>query len=93
MDLLGRRWSGLILTSLMENPSRFSELSGAVEGISDRMLSQRLAELEEIGLIDRKVDAKKRPVLVEYVATEMACELAPVFTALQKWAEKWMPAR
>ena len=90
MDLLARRWTGLILTSLMERPSRFSEISGAVAGISDRMLSQRLAELEEIGLIRRNVDAEKRPVLVEYASTKMADELAPVFTALQNWAEKWM---
>ena len=83
MDLLGRRWTGLILTSLMANPSRFSAISGAVEGISDRMLSQRRVELEELGLVERKVDAAKRPVLVEYVATEMACELSPVFDALQ----------
>ncbi len=93
MDLLARRWTGLILTSLMKTPSRFSEIAVAVDGISDRMLSQRLVELEEIGLVERKVDAAKRPVLVEYVATRMACELSPVFEALQEWAEKWMPAR
>ncbi len=93
MDMLGRRWTGLILTSLMENPSRFSAISVAVDGISDRMLSQRLVELEEIGLVERTVDAARRPVLVEYVATQMACELSPVFDALQQWAEKWMPAR
>ena len=93
MDMLGRRWTGLILTSLMENPSRFSAISVAVDGISDRMLSQRLVELEEMGLVERTVDAARRPVLVEYVATQMACELSPVFDALQQWAEKWMPAR
>ena len=91
MDLLARRWTGLILTSLMESPARFSEISGAIDGISDRMLSQRLVELEESGLIERKVDGSKRPVLVEYASTEMARELAPVFSALQDWAEKWMP--
>jgi DNA-binding HxlR family transcriptional regulator len=93
MELLARRWSGLILTSLMEKPGRFSEIKTAVEGISDRVLSQRLAELEDIGLIEREVDSSSRPVLVEYAATEMACELSPVFDALQEWAEKWMPAR
>ncbi len=92
MDLLGRRWTGLILTSLMDNPARFSGIAAAVGGISDRMLSQRLVELEELGLIERKVDAAQRPVLVEYGATQMAIELSPVFNALQDWAEKWMPA-
>jgi len=92
MELLARRWTGLILTSLMANPARFSEITTAVDGISDRMLSQRLVELEEIGMVERKVDAAQRPVLVEYASTQMACELAPVFDALQNWAEKWMPA-
>ncbi len=91
MELLARRWTGLILTSLMRTPARFSEISTAVDGISDRMLSQRLVELEEIGMVERKVDVKQRPVLVEYASTQMARELSPVFDALQNWAEKWMP--
>jgi DNA-binding HxlR family transcriptional regulator len=93
MELIARRWTGLILTSLIKKPARFSEISTAVDGISDRMLSQRLVELEEIGMVERKVDAAQRPVLVEYASTEMARELSPVFDALQGWAEKWMPAR
>jgi DNA-binding HxlR family transcriptional regulator len=93
MELLARRWTGLILTALQDESARFSEISTAVEGISDRMLSQRLVELEEIGMVERKVDATQRPVLVEYASTQMACELAPVFSALQNWAEKWMPAQ
>ena len=93
MELLAKRWTGLILTTLLDQPARFSAISTAVDGISDRMLSQRLVELEEIGMVERKVDAKQRPVLVEYASTEMACELAPVFDALQNWAEKWMPAQ
>ena len=92
MALLARRWTGLILTSLMEQPLRFTKIGEAVSGVSDRMLSQRLVELEEIGLVERKVDATKRPVLIEYSATDMARELTPVFIALQQWAEKWMPA-
>jgi|SaaInlStandDraft_2_1057019.scaffolds.fasta_scaffold14380_3 DNA-binding HxlR family transcriptional regulator len=93
MELLAKRWTGLILTVLQEEPARFSAISTAVDGISDRMLSQRLVELEEIGMVERKVDATQRPVLVEYASTQMACELAPVFDALQNWAEKWMPAQ
>lgn len=93
MELLARRWTGLILTTLLNKPARFSEISTAVDGISDRMLSQRLVELEEIGMVERKVDAKQRPVLVEYTSTQMACELSPVFDALQNWAEKWMPGQ
>ena len=92
MELLARRWTGLILTTLLDQPARFSEIGTAVDGISDRMLSQRLVELEEIGLVERKADGSQRPVLVEYASTQMACELSPVFDALQNWAEKWMPA-
>ena len=93
MDLLARRWTGLILTSLADSPARFSELRTAVKGISDRMLSQRLVELEELGLVNRNVDVAQRPVLVEYASTQMAQELAPVFRALREWSEKWMPGR
>ena len=93
MDLLARRWTGLILTSLADSPARFSELRTAVKGISDRMLSQRLVELEELGLVNRNVEAAQRPVLVEYASTQMAQELAPVFRALWEWSEKWMPGR
>ncbi len=93
MELLAKRWSGLILTTLLDAPARFSVIGAAVDGISDRMLSQRLAELEEIGMVERNVDATQRPVLVQYAATQMSRELSPVFSALQDWAEKWMPAR
>ncbi len=93
MELLAKRWTGLILTTLLDEPARFSSISNSVDGISDRMLSQRLVELEEIGMVERKVDSTQRPVLVEYASTQMARELAPVFNALQHWAEKWMPAR
>ena len=92
-ELLGRRRTGLILTALADSPARFSELRTAVKGISDRMLSQRLVELEELGLVNRNVDAAQRPVLVEYASTQMAQELAPVFRALREWSEKWMPGR
>ena len=93
MELLAKRWSGLILTTLLDSPARFSAISAAVDGISDRMLSQRLVELEKIGMVERIVDSSHRPVLVEYAATQMSRELAPVFSALQDWAEKWMPAQ
>ena len=74
-------------------PARFSAISGAVGGISVWMLSHRLVELEDLGLVDRTVDAKRRPVLVEYVTTQMAQELSPVFDALQEWADEGMAPR
>ena len=92
-EVLGRRWTGLIVTSLVDQPRRFSEISGSVAGLSDRMLSQRLSELEDEGIVERLVDADQRPVRVEYALTQKGRDLRPVFEALQTWAEKWMPTR
>ncbi|MFW6195087.1 MAG: winged helix-turn-helix transcriptional regulator [Chloroflexota bacterium] len=91
-ELLGRRWTGLIVTTLVDGPRRFSEIGGSVSGLSDRMLSQRLSELEEAGIVRRIVDASRRPVQVRYELTKKGAELRPVFEALQSWAERWMPA-
>jgi len=91
-EVLGRRWTGLVVTALVEGPRRFSEIGGSVDGLSDRMLSLRLGELEEAGLIERLVDADHRPVRVEYALTEKGKGLRPVFEALQAWAEEWMLA-
>lgn len=88
-ELLGKRWSGLIITALMESPRRFTEIGGFVDGLSDRVLSQRLAELEEAGLVIRRVDGTQRPVLIEYSLTEKGAGLRDAFTELQKWADKW----
>lgn len=89
-EVLGKRWSGLIITALMESPRRFSEIGSFVDGLSDRVLSQRLAELEEFGLVERRVDGTKRPVLIEYLLTEKGAGLRDAFSELQKWADRWM---
>ena len=89
-EVLGKRWSGLIITALMEGPRRFSEIGGFVDGLSDRLLSQRLVELEESGLVERRVDGTQRPVLIEYSLTEKGAGLRDAFSELQKWADRWM---
>ena len=89
-EVLGKRWSGLIITSLMEGPRRFSEIGGFVDGLSDRVLSQRLAELEDGGLVVRRVDGSQRPVLIEYSLTEKGSALRDSFAELQKWADRWV---
>jgi len=89
-EVLGRRWTGLIITSLVDGPRRFSEIGGAVDGLSDRMLSQRLTELEESGIVTRSVDTESRPVAVNYNLTAKGLALKPAFEALQSWAEEWM---
>ena len=88
MSFLGKKWTGLILRSLMEGPRRFTEMSAYVPGLSDRLLSQRLQELEEAGIVERRVYSQ-RPVLVEYSLTDQGQALREVVVAIQHWADVW----
>jgi DNA-binding HxlR family transcriptional regulator len=88
MNLLGKKWTGLIIWSLMEGTRRFSEMSSYVPGLSDRLLSQRLQELEEVGIVERRVHGG-RPVLVQYTLTEKGLALGPVVEAIYQWGERW----
>lgn len=90
IQLLGKRWTGLILDSLMGGPRRFCELTSAVEGLSDRVLSDRLRELELEEIIERVV-YPQIPVRVEYRLTEKGRALKPVVEAIHSWAEEWVP--
>ena len=89
IQLLGKRWTGLLLDALMEGPRRFCELTATVEGLSDRVLSDRLRELEVEGVVDRIV-YPQIPVRVEYKLTEKGLALKPVVEAIHNWAEKWV---
>jgi DNA-binding HxlR family transcriptional regulator len=90
IQLLGKRWTGLILDSLMQGPRRFCELTAAVDGLSDRVLSDRLRELELEGVIERVV-YPQIPVRVEYRLTDKGHDLKPVVQAIHNWAEQWIP--
>lgn len=89
IQLLGKRWTGLLLDALMEGPQRFCELTATVEGLSDRVLSDRLRELEVEGVVERTV-YPQIPVRVEYKLTEKGLALKPVVEAIHEWAEKWV---
>ena len=89
IELVGRRWTGAILRVLMERPMRFSEIGQAVPELSDRLLSARIKELEERGIVNRRV-YDGPPVRVEYALTEMGRELGPALTELQEWAQRWL---
>src|SRR3984893_1377008 len=89
IQLLGKRWTGLLLDALMEGPRRFCELTATVEGLSDRVLSDRLRELEVEGVVERIV-YPQIPVRVEYKLTEKGLALKPVVEAIHEWAEKWV---
>jgi DNA-binding HxlR family transcriptional regulator len=88
IELIGKRWTGAILSALTERPLRFGELARAVPGLSDRLLSQRLRELEGEGLVERDVVAGT-PVRVTYSLTEKGADLRPALQELKQWAKRW----
>ncbi len=88
-QLLGKRWTGLLLDALMNGPRRFCELTSLVEGLSDRVLSDRLRELEVEGVVQRVV-YPNIPVRVEYQLTEKGYALKPVIDAIHTWANDWV---
>jgi DNA-binding HxlR family transcriptional regulator len=89
IQILGKRWTGLLLHALMEGPRRFCELTSIVERLSDRVLSDRLRELEMEGIVSRVV-YPQIPVRVEYQLTEKGRALKPVIDAIHTWAERWV---
>jgi DNA-binding HxlR family transcriptional regulator len=90
VELIGRRWTGAILAILLDGEAlRFSELAGAVPELSDRMLSDRLKELEARGLVERTV-YEGRPLRVEYALTRMGFALGPAVGELHQWAQRWL---
>jgi DNA-binding HxlR family transcriptional regulator len=88
-ELIGRRWTGAIVYVLLESRCRFAALRAAVPGITDRMLSRRLQELEDEGIVARTV-VPETPVRVEYALTKKGRELAAAVEAIARWAERWV---
>lgn len=88
VELVGRRWSGAILFCLIGGPRYYSEVSAAIPGVSDRLLSQRLRELESEGLVERSVH-EGPPARVSYCLTPSGEALEPALTALYDWAQDW----
>jgi len=86
VELIGRRWAGAILFKLIDGPHYFRELLAAVPGISDRLLSQRLRELEAEGLVERSVHDGP-PARVSYCLSEAGEELVPALRQLHAWAQ------
>ena len=88
--LLGKRWSGVLLGTLSGGPGGFRALSRAVDGISDSMLSDRLAELVEAGVVTRTV-REGPPLSVTYALTEAGRALLPALEQITRWAKKHLP--
>jgi DNA-binding HxlR family transcriptional regulator len=91
VELIGARWSGAILRALLEGRERYAEVKAYVPGLSDTMLAQRLRELEQEGLVERRVEPST-PVRVTYHLTAKGRALGPVVKALEDWAHDWLPA-
>ncbi|MEU6271255.1 helix-turn-helix domain-containing protein [Streptomyces populi] len=88
--LLGKRWTGLVVAVLMQQPAHFADLRRAIPGISERMLSDRLTELGAAGLVVRKVN-EGPPLRVCYALTETGAALEPALKELGAWAERHLP--
>ena len=91
VELVGRRWTGAILRALMTGVTRFSDLSEVVPGLSDRMLAERLRELEAESVVLRTV-YPETPVRIEYSLTDKGRDLETVVDALSHWATRWSVA-
>jgi DNA-binding HxlR family transcriptional regulator len=91
IELIGRRWTGAIVSALTEGPMRFGELAKAIPGLSDRLLSRRLRELEDAGVVERTVEPGT-PVKVSYSLSEKGADLRPAIVELREWARRWKSA-
>lgn len=88
VELVGRRWAGAILWALAEGPAYFADITTAIPGLSDRLLSTRLRELEAEGLVEREVHPGA-PARVSYALTEKGRALEPALRELRGWAKRW----
>jgi DNA-binding HxlR family transcriptional regulator len=91
VELVGKRWTGAIVFVLVQarKPMRFSEIGQAVPELSDRLLSERMKELEARGIVERQVH-NESPVRVEYELTTMGRDLAPALRELRRWGLRYL---
>lgn len=89
VELIGRRWTGVVLRTMLAGATRFGDIAAAVPGLSDKMLAERLKELESEGMITRTV-VPETPVRVEYHPTDKGRAIEGILNALDRWADKWV---
>jgi DNA-binding HxlR family transcriptional regulator len=89
MEILSKRWVGLIVFQLMSGPQRFCQIESSLPNISGRILSERLKELEQEGIVRRDV-YPETPVRIEYSLTEKGKSMGPVFEEITKWSSQWV---
>jgi DNA-binding HxlR family transcriptional regulator len=90
IEFIGRRWVGAILFVLLDGPCRFNELLAKVPNLSDRLLTERLRELEAAGMVTRDVQAGP-PVKVIYALTDSGRSLSGIIRGIADWAQEWLP--
>jgi len=90
VELIGKRWTGAIIVVLLEGGAmRFSEIAAAIPQLSDRLLSERMKELEARGIVERRV-VQDAPGRVTYALTDMGRQLAPTLQQLKSWSHRWL---
>jgi DNA-binding HxlR family transcriptional regulator len=89
MDVLGKRWTGLIIRVLLGGPRRFKDIKEQIPDMSDKMLTDRLKELEAQGIVTRTV-YPETPVRIEYELTGKGKALENVIESIQDWSEQWV---
>jgi DNA-binding HxlR family transcriptional regulator len=89
VELIGKRWTGAIVFVLLDGPLRFSEVKVLVPDLSDRLLSERMKELEAEGIVERRV-IDEMPVRVQYGLTVKGRALEPAVRSLKVWARSWL---
>jgi DNA-binding HxlR family transcriptional regulator len=88
MGILSQRWTGLVIYQLLNGPQRFSTIETSI-GITGRVLSDRLKDLEVQGIVKREVFAET-PVRIEYSLTEKGLSLEPLLRDIEKWSQTWL---
>jgi DNA-binding HxlR family transcriptional regulator len=88
VELIGRRWTGAVIRALCRGPRGFNELLATIPGLSDRLLTERLRELQREKIV-RRVVLTGPPVRVQYSLTERGAEMEPAIRAIAAWAERW----
>ncbi len=88
ISLLSQRWTGLVIYQLLTGPQRFNEIQSAI-GISGKVLSDRLKELEANGIIKREV-IPETPVIIEYSLTEKGKSMEKILKSIEEWSQDWM---
>jgi DNA-binding HxlR family transcriptional regulator len=88
-EMLGKKWTGLIIRVMLGGPKRFKEIKEQIPDMSDKMLTDRMKELESLGILTRTV-YPEMPVRIEYELTEKGRNLEDVIQSIQSWGENWV---